>query len=759
MVNKVIFNKFISTICAVTILSSAIVPCTVSALDTSEKASEVITTEDNSRTLLSNSSNMPNINSIENVLISSIHSTSIVVGVGDYIRLVPDIGSGKNIVWSSSNSNTANIVSEEYGVIYSAAKGSATIRCKNSNGKTAICNITVMEAPTSISINKENLTLGENETFDFKGTLSPKNSAGNISYCSSNSLNLPVNSKTGHTVANKEGKYTVACVTYNNYKEKCSVIVKKEPSSLSLSKSTIDITENDTEVITPVFPNGSYSNTLDVSSSDSSIAEVSVDENQKIKINAKKEGTAKITAKIYNGKTAVCNIKVSKEIPVKLNISATSTSILKGNHVYVGANVTPSDTPVTYSSSNTNVATVSKNGIVTGVGAGNAEITVKAGNITKTCTINVSPYSSDTYLPYSTYTLNNAKTLYLKSIGSSFSSSDTTVATVDSNGFVTAKKQGVAIITANYQGSKRTCAITVIGSEPVRFSYSSPNSASKNERVTLIAITDTARTSVKFDVKDGNTTKTVTATSKELNSTGNRYIWKGYYTFKNAGEYSVTAYSMYKNNGKYSTCPSGKSTAFVTDVTSASTVSYSKRRPSDGILAMNAQYEGFLSKVSDDPLVYDAPTVGHGYVVTNGETFYNNISREEAFAFMVSTMNDSYYSSSVNNYLASYNMKFNQQQFDALVMMSYNLGSGVLYDSDVTSILTNSWYNGERNLNYVNKKSLQNELVQWHHAGGSCVWGLLYRRIDELEVFCYNDYVIDGSSNKYGMTYRWYCYG
>ena len=90
-------------------------------------------------------------------------------------------------------------------------------------------------------------------------------------------------------------------------------------------------------------------------------------------------------------------------------------------------------------------------------------------------------------------------------------------------------------------------------------------------------------------------------------------------------------------------------------------------------------------------------------------------------------------------------------------MLVYNLGSGVLYDDCVESILTdckNS--NGVRNMNLVDKAALREELIQWHHAGG-CVWGLLYRRIDELEVFCYGDYVRDGNYNKYGMTYRWNC--
>ena len=41
------------------------------------------------------------------------------------------------------------------------------------------------------------------------------------------------------------------------------------------------------------------------------------------------------------------------------------------------------------------------------------------------------------------------------------------------------------------------------------------------------------------------------------------------------------------------------------------------------------------------------------------------------------------------------------------------------------------------------------EMVQWHKASGNCIAGLLYRRIDEIEVFLYAEYTRDGSKNKH----------
>lgn len=59
---------------------------------------------------------------------------------------------------------------------------------------------------------------------------------------------------------------------------------------------------------------------------------------------------------------------------------------------------------------------------------------------------------------------------------------------------------------------------------------------------------------------------------------------------------------------------------------------------------------------------------------------------------------------------------------------------------------------GELNLDYVDLDRLVGQILAYHHAGGKCYWGLVYRRIDEMELFFYGDYVQDGSQNKYGWA-------
>ena len=71
-----------------------------------------------------------------------------------------------------------------------------------------------------------------------------------------------------------------------------------------------------------------------------------------------------------------------------LTLSHTSGTIPKGKSYYVKASVSPTGTAVTWTSSNTNVATVS-NGFIYGNQPGSAVITAKAGSKTATCNVTV----------------------------------------------------------------------------------------------------------------------------------------------------------------------------------------------------------------------------------------------------------------------------------------------------------------------------------------------------------------------------------
>ena len=63
---------------------------------------------------------------------------------------------------------------------------------------------------------------------------------------------------------------------------------------------------------------------------------------------------------------------------------------------------------------------------------------------------------------------------------------------------------------------------------------------------------------------------------------------------------------------------------------------------------------------------------------------------------------------------------------------------------------------GEIYLSLINKQEFTRVVLEYHHASSYCIMGLLWRRVDELDLFYNGDYIRDGDDNKYG--YSFVCY-
>ena len=194
---------------------------------------------------------------------------------------------------------------------------------------------------------------------------------------------------------------------------------------------------------------------------------------------AVRAGNCTITA-TSGGKSATCTVTVStQEIPVeRITLSSTSLSLKEGDSHKLTATVTPSDatdSQVTWSSSDPSVATVSDQGEVTAVRAGNCTITATAGGKSAACTVTVSAKE----IPVERITLSSTS-LSLKEGDShrltatvtpsdatdsqvTWSSSDPSVATVSDQGEVTAVRAGNCTITATAGGKSAACTVRVQG--------------------------------------------------------------------------------------------------------------------------------------------------------------------------------------------------------------------------------------------------------------------------------------------------------
>ena len=171
-------------------------------------------------------------------------------------------------------------------------------------------------------------------------------------------------------------------------------------------------------------------------------------------------------------------------VPVAgITLDKTTASVEEGKSLTLIATVTPdnaTDKTVTWTTSDQSVATVDSTGIVTGIKAGTATITAKAGEKTATCTVTVTAVSTEpevvsvtgVTLDKATATLDINQTLTLVATVApenatnkavTWASDNTSVATVDNSGKVTAVAAGTANITVTTAdgGKTATCTVTV----------------------------------------------------------------------------------------------------------------------------------------------------------------------------------------------------------------------------------------------------------------------------------------------------------
>ena len=226
-------------------------------------------------------------------------------------------------------------------------------------------------------------------------------------------------------------------------------------------------------------------------------------------------------------------------------------------------------------------------------------------------------------------------------------------------------------------GNKQTVQVTVTSAEPIRYAYADENAAVAGRQLNLVAVTDTSRSSVTFQVSGGVSYTSTNYTTQSRTSahglgTNTVRVFQCPMTFSSAGTYTVKATASGSAEAK-------EFTVFVQPSETGNTVtSNAERRTSTQMLNIIANFEGSVPEIEDDMLSRKNPTVGYGYVVANKTAFYNNLTPSELYAMLVDTINNHGYSSAVNSFRSRNNLKMSQSQFDALVSWVYNCGTGVL---------------------------------------------------------------------------------
>ena len=323
----------------------------------------------------------------------SLDSKSLTLNDGTSATLTasikPDNVSITSLNWRSTNKKVATV--NENGVIKAVGPGTCKIVATTKDtGKKAVCKVTVVETPVKrVKLSRSTLTLAMNKTYTLKATTVPSYATNQkMTWTTSNKKIVRV-SKTGKIRAVAPGTATVTVISQDGgHKATCTVTVKRPKiQSLATEQTTMEMGLGTKQAIVLIpTPAGASTTKVKYVSSNKSVAKVS----SSGVVSAVGEGTAIITITPNDGgggRGTMVVVKVERKDVVGIKLDRNLMTMNVGNTTKLKATILPEDATnqsVTWTSSNTNVCTVDKNGNVKAVGTGTCRIT---------CTSN-DPYNS-----------------------------------------------------------------------------------------------------------------------------------------------------------------------------------------------------------------------------------------------------------------------------------------------------------------------------------------------------------------------------
>ena len=419
----------------------------------------------------------------------TLSQTSATLYPADELQLTamvsPENATEKGIVWNSSNTAVATVAE---GKVVAVAPGDAVITVSSTDGSgvSAQCVITVQPILASgISLSQTAIDAIVGDRLQLTATILPDNATDkSISWKSSNTDVAMVNSE-GIVVVVGAGLANITATTNDGSNLSASCSITAVPATILATSVTLDVTETELgigrmlKVTATVLPEDASTRSVTWSSSNEAVATV----NEMGVITAVAIGDVVITATTVDGTnlSATCTITVVPVLAESIQLDVTAARIELNKTVQLTATVLPEDATnkvVTWSSSNTAVATVDEQGLVIANGVGEAVITAATtdgSDLAAICTVTVIPVLAESIsLNITDANIEEGKTLQLVATvlpeGTTnksliWSSSDLDVAIVDATGLVTATGVGEAVITATTaDGSEKSasCTITVL---------------------------------------------------------------------------------------------------------------------------------------------------------------------------------------------------------------------------------------------------------------------------------------------------------
>lgn len=425
---------------------------------------------------------MCNINVYQPVETVEINYTEMSVRKGTvfwlYAKAGPDNAVNKTIIWSTSNPRIATV--DESGMVTAIEPGECIITATSQDtGIFATCSLTVTEPVTGISLNYTDIAIYAGDKFALIPSVEPIDADNKaVTYLSSDTSIATVD-ENGIVTGLKGGECVILVTTVERgLVASCKVTVYEFVTSVTINEKDVKYINNGASkaFTASVTPASATNRGVIWSSSDTNVFRVS----QRGVVTAVGLGTATITATAADGSGIFDTIVLQSIRPVStITVSPSYVTVIEGQSQRVTATISPADATIQeieWSSSDPEVAVVDYNGEITGVSAGicyvyakstdgndivgTVKVTVKRAVPATSIVINA---SSVTMFPGQTRPLSARVRPSNSTDNSMWVSSDTSVATVDGNGVVTARGQGNCIIYCVAEsGVEDECEVNVL---------------------------------------------------------------------------------------------------------------------------------------------------------------------------------------------------------------------------------------------------------------------------------------------------------
>ncbi len=401
-------------------------------------------------------------------------------------------GVDRNVTWSSSNEQVLKV--NQNGFVTFVNPGKATVICQTIDTGTdgtnliATCEFFINEPVISVGLDYTDVTLKIGDTFRLTAEVLPTNANDkSVTWISSNESVIKVDANGLLTAVGSGSAAVLVQSNDSGVTAMCNVSVYQPVEKVTMNRNQISVRKGTVFWLNAVAgPDNAVNKTIIWSSSDKRIATV---DNSGM-VTTLQPGECNIIATSQDtGVFATCVLTVTEPV-TGITLNYTENTIYAGEKFVLIPTVTPldaDDKSVTYVSSDASVATVDEKGIVTGVKGGSCIIlvTTKERGLIASCKVTVYEFVTSVKIGETPRNINQGASRSLTvtvtpdsatNRGVTWSSSNTSVLTVNQRGIVTAVGYGTATITATASdgsGIFDTCIITSI--RPVQSITVSPS--------------------------------------------------------------------------------------------------------------------------------------------------------------------------------------------------------------------------------------------------------------------------------------------